>query len=93
MCYGIAVACGDYATVKVTKSGSDKSAIYFRLGSPLGADTSQTNFYSEFRAFKEYDLHIILIDSVRYKIPDAVILGGSVHVRQQASQINPLAVS
>ena len=76
MCYGIALACGGNDTVVVTKPASDKSAIPFRMGSPLGTDTSPAECYSEFRASKENDLHIILIDSVHYKIPDSVIFGG-----------------
>jgi hypothetical protein len=60
----------------VTKPYSVKRAIYFRMGLPLGADTSQADGYPEFRASKENDLHIILIGSERYKIPDAFILGG-----------------
>jgi hypothetical protein len=60
----------------VTKPYSVKRAIYFQMSLPLLADTSQADCYPEFRASKEKYLHIILIGIERYKIPDAVILGG-----------------
>jgi hypothetical protein len=51
-------------------------AIYFRMGRPVGADTSQADGYGEFRATKESDLHLIRVGDERYEIPDAVVLGG-----------------
>ena len=53
-----------------------KRAIFFSMGKPLGADTSEANGYPEFSTNRENDLHLIRIGMERYEIPDAVILGG-----------------
>jgi hypothetical protein len=74
--FGVARAGGGYATVIVTKPDGVKRAIFFRMGVPLGADTSQADGYGEFGAEKESDLHLIRVGSERYEIPDAVVLGG-----------------
>jgi heat shock protein HslJ len=74
--FGVARAGGGYATVVVTHADGRKRAIYFRMGRPIGADTSQADGYPEFRATKERDLHLIRIGNERYEIPDAVVLGG-----------------
>ena len=74
--FGVARSGGGYATVVVTRPDGRKRAISFRMGIPVGADTSQADGYGEFRADKEADLHLIRIGDERYEIPDAVILGG-----------------
>ena len=74
--FGVARAGGGYATVVIKKTDSINRAIFFRMGKPTGADTSEADGYPEFRANKEDDLHIIRIGDERYEIPDAVILGG-----------------
>jgi heat shock protein HslJ len=74
--FGVARAGGGYATVVVTHPDGHKRAIYFRMGRPIGADTSQADGYPEFRATRERDLHLIRIGNERYEIPDAVVLGG-----------------
>jgi heat shock protein HslJ len=74
--FGVARAGGGYATVVIKKTDSIHRAIYFRMGKPAGADTSEADGYREFRAKKENDLHIIRVGDERYEIPDAVILGG-----------------
>lgn len=74
--FGVARAGGGYATVVVTRPDGAKRAIFFRMGRPLGADTSEADGYHEFRADKESDLHRIQVGPERYEIPDAVILGG-----------------
>lgn len=74
--FGVARAGGGYATVVVTRPDGRKRAIYFRMGIPIGADTSQADGYPEFRAEKANDLHLIHIGDERYEIPDAVVLGG-----------------
>ncbi|MFV8782386.1 SH3 domain-containing protein [Microbulbifer sp. SA54] len=74
--FGVARAGGGYATVVVKRPAGPGRAIYFRMGIPIGADTSQADGYPEFHATKESDLHIIRVGSERYEIPDAVILGG-----------------
>jgi hypothetical protein len=74
--FGVASAGGGYATVVVKKPDGRTRAIFFRMGEPIGADTSQADGYPEFRVTKENDLHLIRIGSERYEIPDAVIQGG-----------------
>lgn len=74
--FGVARAGGGYATVVIKKPDGRTRAIFFRMGRPIGADTSQADGYPEFRAARESDLHLIRIGNERYEIPDAVVLGG-----------------
>jgi len=74
--FGVARAGGGYATVVVKKPDSRTRAIFFRMGRPIGADTSQADGYGEFRATKQGDLHRVRIGNECYEIPDAVVLGG-----------------
>jgi hypothetical protein len=74
--FGVARAGSGYATVVVTKPDGHSQAIFFSMGKPIGADTSQADGYPEFRTTGENDLHIIRIGNERYEIPDAVVLGG-----------------
>ena len=74
--FGVARAGGGYATVVVKRPDGRTRAIYFFMGKPVGADTSQADGYPEFRAYRGGDLHTILIGNERYEIPDAVVLGG-----------------
>jgi len=74
--FGVARAGGGYATVVIKKPDGRTRAIFFRMGNPIGADTSEADGYPEFRATRENDLHIIRIGDERYEIPDAVVLGG-----------------
>ncbi len=74
--FGVARAGGGYATVVIQKPDGRTRAIFFRMGKPIGADTSQADGYPEFGASKENDLHLIRVGEARYKIPDAVVLGG-----------------
>jgi heat shock protein HslJ len=74
--FGVARSGGVYATVIVKKPDVGTRAIFFRMGMPIGADTSEADGYSEFRATKENDLHLIRVGNERYEIPDAVVLGG-----------------
>jgi heat shock protein HslJ len=74
--FGVARAGGGYATVVIKKPDGRTRAIFFRMGKPIGADTSEADGYSEFRATKENDLHLIRVGNERYEIPDAVVLGG-----------------
>lgn len=73
--FGVARAGGGYATVVITKPDGRTRAIFFRMGKPIGADTSQADGYPEFSATKESDLNIIRVGDERYEIPDAVVLG------------------
>ena len=74
--FGVSRAGGGYATVVIQKPDGPTRAIFFRMGKPIGADTSQADGYPEFGATKESDLHLIRIGNERYEIPDAVVLGG-----------------
>ena len=74
--FGVARAGGGYATVVIRKPDGRTRAIFFRMGKPIGADTSQADGYPEFSATKESDLHRIRIGNERYEIPDAIVLGG-----------------
>ena len=73
--FGVARSGGGYAAVVVKKPDGLRRAIFFSLGIPVGADTSEAD-YGEFSKRKEGDLNIIQIGEERYEIPDAVILGG-----------------
>lgn len=74
--FGVARAGGGYATVVIKKPDGRSRAIFFRMGIPVGADTSQADGYPEFRAARQGDLNLIRVGSERYEIPDAVVLGG-----------------
>ncbi len=74
--FAVARAGGGYATVVVDRPDGGKRAIFFRLGIPIGADTSEADGYHDFRSTQEGDLHLIRVGPERYEIPDAVILGG-----------------
>jgi hypothetical protein len=74
--FGVARAGGGYATVIVTKPDGRTRAIYFRMGRPIGTDTSQADGYGAFKATKESDLYHIRVGDERYEIVDAVIFGG-----------------
>ncbi len=74
--FGVARAGGGYATVAIKKPDGRTRAIFFRMGKPIGADTSEADGYPEFGATKENDLHLIRLGNERYEIPDAVVLGG-----------------
>jgi hypothetical protein len=73
--FGVARAGGGYATVVIKKSDGRSRMIYFRMGRPIGADTSQADGYPQFRATRESDLHLIRVGNERYEIPDVVVLG------------------
>lgn len=74
--FGVARAGGGYATIVITKPDGRTRALYFRNGTPIGADTSEADGHGEFSAEKESDLNLIRVGSERYEVPDAVILGG-----------------
>ena len=74
--FGVARAGGGYATVVITKPDGTNRAIFFRLGIPVGADTSQADGYPMFRALKESDLNVVRVGNEHYEIPDAVVLSG-----------------
>ncbi len=73
--FGVARAGGGYATVVVKRPDGRSRAIFFRMGRPIGADTSEAD-PGEFRAEREGDLNLIRVGAERYEIPDAVVLGG-----------------
>jgi hypothetical protein len=73
--FGVARSDGGYATVVIRKPDGSPRAIYFRIGKPIGADTSQADGHPEFHATKESDLNLIRVGNERYEIPDAVVMG------------------
>ncbi len=73
--FGVARAGGGYATVVIKKPDGRTRAIYFRMGKPVGADTSEAD-PGKFSTTREGDLNFIRIGNERYEIPDAVVLGG-----------------
>ena len=73
--FGVARAGGGYATVVITKPDGITRAIYFMMGIPIGADTSEAD-PGEFSASRESDLNFVRVGDERYEIPDAVVYGG-----------------
>lgn len=73
--FGVARAGGGYATVVITKPDGITRAVYFMMGIPIGADTSEAD-PGKFSASRESDLDHVRIGDERYEIPDAVIFGG-----------------
>jgi hypothetical protein len=74
--FGVARAGGGYAAVVITRLDGRTRAIFFRMGIPIGADTSEADNPGEFSASREGDLSLVRIGAERYEIPDAVVLGG-----------------
>ena len=74
--FGVARAGGGYATLVITRPDGRTRAIFFSMGVPIGADTSQADGYHEMTATREADLHHIRIGDERYEIPEAVVWGG-----------------
>jgi len=74
--FGVARAGGGYATVVIKKPDGRSRLIFFRMGKPIGADTSEADSSGKFSAAREGDLNLIRVGDERYEIPDAVILGG-----------------
>jgi hypothetical protein len=74
--FGVARSGGGYATVVIRWPDGRSRAVYFRMGRPIGADTSQADGDPRFSSGKQNDLHLIRGGNARYEIPDAVILGG-----------------
>ena len=73
--FGVARAGGGYATVVITRPDGRTRAVFFRMGRPIGADTSEAD-PGTFNATREGDVNTIRIGDERYEIPDAVVLGG-----------------
>lgn len=74
--FGVARAGGGYATVQVKKPDGRTRAIFFALGRPIGADSSQADGYGAFRASRAEGLHRIEVGKERYEIPVALVNGG-----------------
>ena len=74
--FSVARAGGGYATLVIRKPDGGTRAIFFQLGRPIGADTSEADGFHKIRATRESDLNMIHIGNERYEIPDAVVLGG-----------------
>ena len=74
--FGVSRAGGGYATVVITRPNGRPRLIYFRMGIPIGADTSEADPGGRFSWTREGDLNLIRLGEERYEIPDAVVLGG-----------------
>ncbi len=74
--FGVARAGGGYAKFVIKMPDGRTRAIFFRMGKPISADTSEAGGYLEFSSTRENDLHLIRIGNERCEIPDAVALGG-----------------
>lgn len=75
--FGVARAGGGYATVVVKRANDGRPrAIFFRMGKPIGADTSQADGNLAFRATRGNDLYLIRVGNERYEIIDAIVFGG-----------------
>jgi len=73
--FGVARAGGGYATVVIKRPDGRTRAVFFRMGVPSGADTSEAD-PGTFSATREGDLNFVRVGNERYEIPDAVVLGG-----------------
>lgn len=73
--FGVARAGGGYSTVVIKFPDGFARVIFFRMGRPIGADTSEAEGNKEFRATRENDLNFVRVGDERYEIPDVVILG------------------
>lgn len=73
--FGVARAGGGDATVVVTKPDGRTRALFFILGQPISADTSEAD-YGPFGFDRSNDLSTVTVGTERYEIPDAVTLGG-----------------
>jgi len=73
--FGVARAGGGYATVVVTHPDGKKRAIFFVMGIPIGADTSEAD-PGEFSSTRGADMNTVHVGSERYEIIDAIVLGG-----------------
>lgn len=73
--FAVARAGGGFATVVVTLPDDRERLLFFRLGVPTGAGTSEASPRGEFSASNESDLHLIRLGDERYEIPYVVVLG------------------
>lgn len=77
MCdFGVARSGGGFATVVFRMADGRDRAIYFRMGEPMGANTSEADGYPAFSATKTKDMYNVRVGQERYQIPEAVIFGG-----------------
>jgi len=74
--FGVARAGGGYATVVIKKPDGRTRAVFFRMGRPIGADTSEADYTGPFSVTVENDLYLIRVGKERYEIPYAVVFGG-----------------
>lgn len=74
--FGVARAGGGTAAVVVTHADGHKRMILFDKGKATGADLSQADGNTVFRAIVEAGLYRIEAGDERYEFPEAVIFGG-----------------
>lgn len=74
--FQVARAGGGYATVVISLPDGRSRMVFYRMGVPIGVSSSEADPVGEFAASREGDDYIVRIGSERYRIPDAVVLGG-----------------
>lgn len=74
--FGVARAGGGDATVVITRlDGKPPRAIFYTLGVPISANTSEAD-WAPFSAERSGDTYEISVGSERYTVPDAIVFGG-----------------
>lgn len=71
----VARAGSGYATAVIKKPDGRTRAVFFSMGEPIGADTSEVD-PGQFSATRDGDLNFPGIGNERCEIPDAVVPGG-----------------
>jgi heat shock protein HslJ len=74
--FSVARAGGGYATVVIERPDGGRRAIFFTMGTPVGADLAQADGDMRFSVERVGDDHLVRTGRVVYRIPDAVVLGG-----------------
>lgn len=74
--FRVARAGGGYATVVITLPDGRTRMMFYRMGIPIGVSSSEADPAGAFSTTREGDDYIVRVGSERYRIPDAVVLGG-----------------
>lgn len=74
--FRVARAGGGYATVVITLPDGRTRMIFYRMGIPIGVDSSEADPAGAFSTARDGDDYMVRVGSERYRIPDAVVLGG-----------------
>lgn len=74
--FGVARAGGGDAAVVITKPDGRKRVIFFQRGRATSVDISEADYSGEFHVERDSDWSRVSVGNERYRIPDAVPLGG-----------------